>query len=457
MTVMFNATNTPASSRHFKRSRWGPILLRRVLAAVLVAAALAVTSIFPGRHERRHTIIWIVQAFSTSFSHSPVRSRRHFSLFSTTTDTDKDIADDHVKNERGMRIAIVGSGAVGSYYGARLWEAYRDSNTQVMFHMRNEHYDHCTKYGIDVKSYDGDMSIPPEELLAFQSTEDMADYVKEKSDSNEEGEGIDWVVCALKSTSLDAVPKLIEPLTSCDTRVLMIMNGLIEDDLVKMMREQHESKGLDGIGCKAIYGGMALICSNRLSPGKIDHSYGGKLAVGVAFSSDANSGDKWVEEDKKAILDLFDPATSKVPFVYESNLRRGRWWKNVWNLPFSGISVAMGGITVDRIVNDPSLRSLAYKVIDETLKVANADLMSRNSPPEDMLGEETAEEMMTLSDGMGPYKTSTMLDLHARKPMEVKYLFRKAVDQADALGVEVPHLETSVCQIEAYQRHYGLF
>ena len=78
--------------------------------------------------------------------------------------------------------------------------------------------------------------------------------------------------------------------------------------------------------------------------------------------------------------------------MYETNLRRGRWWKNVWNLPFSGISVAMGGITVDRIVNDPSLRGLAYKVIDETLAVANADLKNRGASPEDMLGDETVSD-----------------------------------------------------------------
>ena len=134
-----------------------------------------------------------------------------------------------------------------------------------------------------------------------------------------------------------------------------------------------------------------------------------------------------------------------------------RWWKNVWNLPFSGISVSMGGITVDRIVTDPSLRGLAYKVIDETITIANADLKKYGCADDELLGEETRDEMMTLSDNMGPYKPSTMLDYHARKPMEVKYLFRKAVDRADELGVACPHLETIVCHIEAYQRHHNLF
>lgn len=60
--------------------------------------------------------------------------------------------------------------------------------------------------------------------------------------------------------------------------------------------------------------------------------------------------------------------------------------------------------------------------------------------------------MMALSDGMGPYKTSTYLDLINRRPMEVKYLFRKAIDRADRLGVPVPTLNTIVTMIEAIQR-----
>lgn len=64
--------------------------------------------------------------------------------------------------------------------------------------------------------------------------------------------------------------------------------------------------------------------------------------------------------------------------------------------------------------------------------------------------------MMKLSDDMGPYKTSTMLDLVNRRKMEVKYVFRKAVDRANELGVEVPTLDTLVTQIEFLQRKYDL-
>jgi ketopantoate reductase len=109
------------------------------------------------------------------------------------------------------------------------------------------------------------------------------------------------------------------------------MNGLVEDDLVSALRKRRrEIFGLDGLGCKAIYGGMALICTNRLSPGIISHTYGGKLVCGVAYSADAEKrggrdGDHygWVDSDRRAIADLFR-RSSPVPFVFDPNLRRGR-------------------------------------------------------------------------------------------------------------------------------------
>ncbi len=124
----------------------------------------------------------------------------------------------------------------------------------------------------------------------------------------------------------------------------------------------------------------------------------------------------------------------------------------LWNLPFNGISVAMGGITVDKIVTDPGLRKLAYAVMDETIAAGNADLRMHGEPEEVFLGEDDKQRMMDLSDDMGPYRTSTMLDFVENRPMEVQYLFTKPVERAHRLGIPVPRLETLVAQIEALQR-----
>jgi ketopantoate reductase len=65
--------------------------------------------------------------------------------------------------------------------------------------------------------------------------------------------------------------------------------------------------------------------------------------------------------------------------------------------------------------------------------------------------------MWDITDAMGPYKTSTMLDLINRRPMEVKYLFRKPLEIAESLQIKAPKLEALTAQIESLQRHYNLF
>ena len=64
-----------------------------------------------------------------------------------------------------------------------------------------------------------------------------------------------------------------------------------------------------------------------------------------------------------------------------------RWSNNLWKFPFNVISVAMGGIMIDRVVKTRRLQSLVFFVIDETIVVANKDLQSRGFPFEYFLGQ----------------------------------------------------------------------
>lgn len=176
----------------------------------------------------------------------------------------------------------------GSYYGGRLWEtdAY-----DVKFYMRGEHYEKSSTEGLNITSVDGDIFIPPENLQAFTDTKDIGK--------------VDWVIVALKSFALDSIPKLIHPLLEPSrTRVLVIMNGLIEEDLIKSLKK-HAGEDPDGPihCCTALYGGMALVCSNRLGPGRIDHTYAGLLSSGVAACDPRVTQ----EENQKTYENLWAP------------------------------------------------------------------------------------------------------------------------------------------------------
>jgi 2-dehydropantoate 2-reductase len=200
---------------------------------------------------------------------------------------------------------------------------------------------------------------------------------------------------------------------------------------------------------------MALICCNRIASCHINHTYFGLLTAGVASTKDCRPNADTFNE--RAFRELFHD--TKIDVAYDTSLLRGRWSKMIWNLPFNGISVAMGGITVDQIVNDVGLRQLAYHIMDETILVANTDLQQQYNGAQHFtpLGEKERTAMMKLSDDMGPYKPSTMLDFVHRRSMEVQYLFRTPLNRAKQLNVSTPYLEAIVLQIEAYQRMYNLF
>ena len=203
-------------------------------------------------------------------------------------------------------VAVVGSGAVGGYYGARLWESRAD----VKFFMRGDHFDVSQATGLNVTSVYGDIFIPPAELQAFDDTKDIGT--------------VDWVIVAVKSTALDLIPSLISPLLQPDhTRVLAIMNGLIEEDLIQALKSYHNESNTSGEirCCGALYGGMALVCSNRLGPGRIDHTYAGLLSSGVAIQSPAFTA----AENKEAFENLWDPV--QIETAYEPSLLGGRWRK----------------------------------------------------------------------------------------------------------------------------------
>eukprot|EP00980_Cylindrotheca_fusiformis_P004595 scaffold982_cov139-Cylindrotheca_fusiformis.AAC.8 len=330
-------------------------------------------------------------------------------------------------------VAIVGAGAVGGYYGARLWEC---GSYDVKFHMRGENFSESKKNGLKVTSIDGDIVIPSDELQAFTDTKDIGK--------------VDWVIVALKSTALEAIPPLISPLLKPgNTKVVAIMNGLIDTDLVQLLKEFHgEDKGSEYLDCcGALYGGMAFLCSNRLGPGVIDHIYAGLLSGGVAAHSQGTNSEEAIEAFRQ-----FWSNVDKVKTIAESSLLGGRWRKNLWNLPFNGISVALGGITIDKIVTDPDLRQLADKVMDETIAIANADLKNSGWDETFYLQEEEKKQMFAYSDDMGSYRTSTMIDLVEGNPMEVQYLFREPVLRAKKLGVHACHLETLLAQIGALER-----
>ncbi|TFJ81969.1 hypothetical protein NSK_006637 [Nannochloropsis salina CCMP1776] len=373
-------------------------------------------------------------------------------------------------------ILVLGAGAVGSLYGGRLCEAGHD----VTFLMRRE-YDAVAATGLRISSPDGDMFFPQPSIA--RSIEDVAVSRARRARRKGAGEGgggagkgdqaggmaggaegrkvvegtrdlegaegeayvpVDWVIVTLKSSSFHAIPSLLEDrrVVGNSTRILVLMNGYgLEEDLV--------GQGIDG---KRVFGGMAFVCANRgpVGSGEIAHLKYGKLMIG-------HYEDDPVE--LSLVAGLFQGA--KVEVETTPCLLHGRWSKCCWNIPFNGLGCILGGKSVDHIVQTPELRRLATLVMADVVKVANVELGGREGGQEEgreggKIEPSFQEHLFALTDAMGPYMSSTVLDLLGGLPMETEYMFLRPLERAEALGVEVPYLEGVALAVEGIRKSRGL-
>ena len=300
------------------------------------------------------------------------------------------------------RVAVVGAGAVGCYYGMRLAEAGHD----VRFLMRRD-YQAVRGGGLHLSSPLGDLSLAHPTIA--DSPQALAAH----------GE-VDWLLIGLKATGLADLPSLAGPLLSLSegTRAIAIMNGLTVDAEVASLLPGHE-----------VFGGMGFIGVARGEPGQVRHQEFGALNLGHHGDDPAQLGDA---------VALFDG--SKVEIRPEPSLLQARWEKLGWNIPFNGLCVIAGGVATDRIMGDPSLRQAAARTMSEVFAAGNADLASVGAPSR-IDAAEVSNRYLTMTADMAPYLPSTTLDFIEGRQMESEAMFQAPAERARELGVECPLME----------------
>ena len=307
-----------------------------------------------------------------------------------------------------QRIAVVGAGAVGSYYGLRLAEAGHD----VRFLMRRD-YEAVTSGGLHLSSHLGDLHLPSP--LVERTPQALAAH----------GE-VDWLLLGLKATAIPDLPQLAGPLLSPSTRVLSIMNGLTVDADVAAQLPAGTS----------VFGGLGFIGVNRGEPGQVIHLEFGALNIG-------HLGDD--PSELQQAVQLFDG--SKVEIRPEPSLLKARWEKLGWNIPFNGLCVIAGGVAVDEVMRQPALVHTAHQIMQEVAAAGNADLAASGSLSQ-INTKALCERYLTLTKGMGSYKPSTTIDYQNGRPLETEAIFNVPVARAKQLGLAVPMMEMTASLIE---------
>jgi 2-dehydropantoate 2-reductase len=327
-----------------------------------------------------------------------------------------------------MKIAVVGCGAVGSYYGARLCLA----GQEVHFLLRSD-YEAVRQNGVAVRSVAGDFHVRPG---CARRPEDI---------------GVcDAVLIGLKTTANDQFPKLLPPLVGPHTAVVTLQNGLgNEEQLARLFPAEQ------------ILGGLCFVCLNRLEPGVIHHLAHGKVVLGeyqrppqppVGPKLRSRAGSRTHE-----LAGLLRRAN--VPCEVTDDLARTHWEKLVWNIPFNGLGVAgtagyealtsaecgtrstesVGPVlTTDKLLGDPRWEKVVRELMLEVIATANA--LGLN------VSESQADKQIERTRIMAAYKASTLLDFERHQPLELDSMFLQPLHLARQAGVPVPRL-AALCAV----------
>jgi 2-dehydropantoate 2-reductase len=318
--------------------------------------------------------------------------------------------------DRLDKIGVVGCGAVGGFYGAKLCQTGCD----VHFLLRSD-YKAVRENGVRIRSAEGDFDVHP---TAARSPGEI---------------GLcDLVIVALKSTANHRLGKLLPPLVGEHTALLTLQNGLDNEAALAALFPN-----------RPVFGGMCFVCLNRTEPGVIHHIAHGKIVLGRhGGSPDDLTG---------AVAKLI--RSTGIPVDVSPDLERAHWEKLVWNIPFNGLGVAgaagldatLAGrlvpgqpigpcLATDALLDNGPWEQLVTELMDEVIRTGRAlghDLSAG-------LGEHQRNRTRV----MKAYLASTPIDFERGLPLELDALFRLPLGRAQAAGVETPRL-AALCDLLA--------
>lgn len=289
------------------------------------------------------------------------------------------------------RVAIVGAGAIGSYYGARLALLGVD----VRFLLRSD-LEHVRAHGIVLRERDATRRLIP--VAAFARTEEIGP--------------VDLVVVTLKTTANDVLPGLLPPLLGPTTTILTLQNGLGNEEWIASLVPGY-----------AVLGGLAYIGVTREAPGEI---VGYHTPGAITFGEHGGPATDLV----RRVAALF--ARAGVTTRVLDRLAEARWQKLVWNVPFNGLAIVGGGISTDQILATPELVGQVRPLMDE---VAVAARRLGFEIPEDFI-----QAQIDVTPGMGAYRPSSLVDFLAGREVEVEAIWGEPLRRATAAGLELPRL-----------------
>jgi 2-dehydropantoate 2-reductase len=288
-----------------------------------------------------------------------------------------------------MRIAIMGSGGVGGYVGARLQAAGED----VAFVARGAHLQALRRGGLHIESPQQPLHLP--QVVACEQPAEIGT--------------VDLVVFAVKLWDTDAAARAIAPLLGAHTRVLSLQNGI---DSVAMIGRH--------VAPEQVLGGVIYLSAVIDRPGVIRSPGGMQVIVADAANGDARMAELAVAAGRAQALDV----------KLSPDIQVTVWEKFVALASISGTTSLLRA-RMGQILQHPDTAALQRQLIDEAMAVAVAAGHA--------LRPELADEIMGRLHALPPsFRSSMSEDLERGKPLELRWLSGRLHALGIELGVPTP-------------------
>lgn len=287
-----------------------------------------------------------------------------------------------------MKILVMGAGAVGCYFGARLQTA----GEEVVFCARGQHLAAIRERGLEITSSRGDLKI---RVTATDTPADHKPY--------------ELIIFCVKGYDTDAAAKLIDGCLKPGGAILTLQNGV-----------ENEARLATIFGEGAVMGGNARVGVEIVAPGKIVHISTGHIDFGEI---DGRETDRAL-----SVADAFRRAG--ILGQLSADIKTLRWDKLIWNGSLNTVAT-LTRRRVGDLLDDPESLKLLRTLMTEIAAVGRAEGAQLGDDRVDAYLEHSRKNLRAL-------KTSTQQDLEHGKPLEYDELSGAIVRAARRHGIAVP-------------------
>lgn len=280
-----------------------------------------------------------------------------------------------------MKIAIMGAGAVGSYYGGMLARAGHD----VVLIGRPQHVDAIRRQGL------------------LMDTQTFREYVTVAASSDASAvRGAEIVLCCVKSPDTLAAARVMAPHLAADARLLSLQNGV--DNAERLQAELPQR-----VAPAAVY-----VATEMAGPGHVRHHGRGELVLGPATLTDTQ-------------IDRF--VAAGIPIVVSDNVAGALWAKLVLNCAWNALS-AITQTPYGTLWQNPDVQATMRDAVAECLAVAAAEGVA--------LPDDAWAAIVRIAETMPGQFSSTAQDIARRKRSEIDHLNGYVVRKGEAHGIPTP-------------------